>query len=84
MVQAVTARGPGCNRIWQASLAFFDVTEEDPSALEAWASLGVCMEALGQVRVRVRVRVRGRGRVRVRGRVRARVRIPRPSRPGRR
>ena len=45
----VSGRCPGCNRIWQASLAFFDVTEEDPSALEAWASLGVCMEALGQV-----------------------------------
>ncbi len=45
----VSGRCPGCNRIWQASLAFFDVTEEDPSALEAWASLGVCMDALGQV-----------------------------------
>ena len=32
----------------QASLAFFDVTEDEPSALEAWASLGVCMDALGQ------------------------------------
>jgi len=35
-------------RFEEASLAFFDVTEDEPSALEAWASLGVCMDALGQ------------------------------------
>ena len=29
-------------------MVFFAITEEDPSALDAWAALGLCMGALGQ------------------------------------
>ena len=32
----------------QAGVVFFAITEEEPDALDAWAALGVTMDALGQ------------------------------------